>query len=212
MPQQATGPRGTEGTGRLVGLPLSPLRSLAALCFLWLHPRTASAAQEAYPGDIGQAIAAVLVFLVLLVILGKWAWGPIVQQLKRREEAISNAIQQADKREKEANQLLEAYQSRLESVETEGKQMLARSRQEAADERDQILETARQEARKIVEAAGQDIERAKRQALRELHDSTARLATEIAGQVLQQQMTAEQRQRLLDESIEQIRKRAGKES
>lgn len=194
------------------GLPPRWLRAIALAGVIALAAAPAWAADETYPGDVGQAIAAILVFLVLLAILGKWAWGPMVQQLRRREEGIDNAVQQADKREKEANQLLQAYRDRLASVETEVKQMQAKSREKAEAERDEILEATRQEARKALEDASHDIERAKKRALGELQDTTVLLATEIAGRVIQQKLTAKQHQRMMDESLKQIRKRAGKET
>ena len=187
---------------------LGPLVS-ASLIALASSP--ARAGDETYPGDVGQAIAAVVVFVVLLVILAKWAWGPIVQQLRRREEAINSALQKADKREKEAGQLLDTYRARLESVETEAKEMLAKSRGEAEAERDQVLQAAREAAREAAQAAGADIERAKKQALRELQGQTAHLATDIAGRIIREQLTPEQHQEMVAESLEQIRKRVGKD-
>lgn len=164
------------------------------------------------PGDAGQAIAAVLVFLVLLGILGKWAWGPIVQQLKRREEAIATAVEHAQRREKKAEALLKQYEARLEDVEAEAREIIATGRQGAAAERDELIAAARQEARKAAEDAQGEIERARRAALRDLQHSTAQLATDIAGQVLRQALTPEEQGRLLEESLEEIRKQAERET
>jgi len=188
------------------------LRPLASACLLAVAAAPARAGDQTYPGDVGQALAAVVIFVVLLIILAKWAWGPIVQQLQRREEAINSALEQADKREKEAGQLLDTYRARLGSVDAEAKEMLAKSRQSAEAEHDQILQAAREEAHEAAQAAGQDIERAKEQALRELHDQTARLATEIAGQIIQDQLTPAQHREMVAESLEQIRKRAAEET
>lgn len=164
------------------------------------------------PGDAGQAIAAVLVFLVLLGILGKWAWGPIVQQLKRREEVIATTVEQAHQRERKAEALLKQYEARLEAVEAEAREIIATGRQEAAAERDELIAAARQEARKAGEDAQKEIERARREAVRELQHSTAQLATDIAGQVLRQALTPQEQGRLLEESLEEIRKQAERET
>lgn len=163
-------------------------------------------------GDAGQAIAAVLVFLVLLGILGKWAWGPIVQQLKRREETIATAVEQANRSERKAEALLKQYAARLEAVEAEAGEIIATGRQAAAAEREEFIAAARQEARKAAGDAQKEIERARRAAVRELQHSTAQLATDIAGQILRQALTPEEQGRLLEESLEEIRKQAEKET
>ena len=67
-------------------------------------------------GDLGQAIATVVIFLLLLAVLGRWAWRPIVSQLQQREQRIADTISAAQKREKEAQDLLESYRKRLDSV------------------------------------------------------------------------------------------------
>ena len=60
-----------------------------------------------YFGDLGQALAALGIFLLLLGILGKWAWKPIIEQLRTREERIERAVADAEKRHQDAKDLLE---------------------------------------------------------------------------------------------------------
>ncbi len=72
-----------------------------------------------YGGDLGQALAAMGVFLVLLLILGKYAWRPIVQQLKKREEAIQKTIERAERTQKKAEELLAGYEEKMAAAESQ---------------------------------------------------------------------------------------------
>lgn len=170
-----------------------------------------AAGESHYGGDLGQALAAMAVFLVLLLILGKYAWRPIVQQLKKREEAIQKTIDRAERTRKQAKELLAGYEEKMAAAQAEVAEMLQASRQEAGTERKAILQGARDEAQRIARAAREDISRATEDARRALQTTTAELAAQIAGQVLGQSLTDRQQQELIDQSLHEIRRQATKE-
>ena len=155
-------------------------------------------------GDLGQALAALAIFLVLLLVLGRWAWRPIVSQLQRREEAIADAVERAEKREKASEGMLAEYQGRLETAEIEAKELLSRSRMEAAAAKQAAVADGREEAKKVTERAREEIEQAKEAAVRELQEMTAELATEIAGRLIGE-ADPSQRRRMVSRSIQEIR-------
>jgi F-type H+-transporting ATPase subunit b len=174
----------------------------------------AAAAEEGkapYPGDLGQAIAAMVIFLLLLAVLGRWAWKPVVLQLQMREKRIADVIAGAQAREKEAQELLEEHRRRLDRAEADAQGVLERSRQEAAEVRERILAEAREESRRSGDKARQEIDEAKRAALRELYDATAVLATDIASRIIRKNLNPEDHRRLLAESLSDLEQRvAGK--
>jgi len=157
-----------------------------------------------YLGDFGQAIAALLIFLALLGILGKWAWKPLVAQLRRREEAIANTIEQAQKRENESRELLDHYRHKLEAVKSEADAILVQARQEAAQARETVLVAAQEESRKSIQAAREEIEHAKRSALQELRQVTAEMAVDLTARLLDKTLTPEEQNRLLEQSLDEI--------
>ncbi len=169
-------------------------------------PAAAAGTGRYDPGNLGQAIASLVIFVLLLLILRKWAWKPIVKELQRREKDISDALSRAQQREQEATELLTMYKLRLERAESEAQDLLATSRKEAADIRGQIVSTARDEARQGAEKARQALERARTDALRDLRATTMELATEIAEKVIQKKLSPEDHRRLLDESVEEIQR------
>jgi len=160
---------------------------------------------EFYPGDLGQAIAALLIFIALLAILGRWAWKPLIVQLRRREESIANTIERSEAQQREAEDLLKHYRSRLESAEAEAKGLLDSGRRQAATEREETLAAARAEAQQAAARAREEIEQAKRTALEDLQHTTAQLATEIAERVLAGNLDEAEHNRLMEDALGEIR-------
>lgn len=171
-----------------------------------------AAGETPYAGDLGQAIAATAIFLVLLVVLGRWAWKPIVAQLQQREQTVAERVRSAEKCEEQARDLTEEYKSRLDAARGEADRIMESSRKEAGDARDEIIELARAEARKAVRQAREEIERDRKNALRELQAVTAQVAADIAEQVLGRTLTPQEHQRLVDESLREIQATAAEQS
>ncbi len=166
--------------------------------------------QGLQPGDLGQAIASLVIFLVLLVVLGKYAWKPLIAQMQRREQGMADALEQSHARQREAEQLLEDYRAQLARAEADAKDLIAKARAEAVAAREVLLTEAREEARKTSDTMRQDIEQAKREALAELYRTTADLAAEMAGRIVRKTLRPEDHRQLLTESLEEIRRRAAK--
>ncbi|MCY2930363.1 MAG: F0F1 ATP synthase subunit B [Planctomycetota bacterium] len=160
-----------------------------------------------YLGDLGQALAAVAVFLVLLAILGKWAWKPIIEQLRIREERIEQALQDAEKRHQDAKDLLERYRQRMEQVQAEAQELLGKTRLEADAAKEGIVSAAHNEAQGILRDTRRQIDQAKVEALQELRATTAQLAAEIAVTALGRRLTEDDHRRLIDESLQEIERR-----
>lgn len=155
-------------------------------------------------GDLGHAIAAVLVFLALLAVLGKWAWGPIISQLRQREERIATSIDRAKTREDKAQQLLGEYEQRIAQANAEAGDVLAQARTHAAELRDQTVSAARAESQRFARQARREIAQAHQEALRELRRTTAMLTVDVAASVIGKNIDPADHKRLIDESLEDI--------
>lgn len=196
---------------------LMRLRIAVSASALWL-PAVAAQASEGgssgdfYFGDVGQSIVTLFIFAVLVFVLGRWAWKPLVAQLEKREQSIAQTIEEAQKRQKDAEGLLAEYRARLDAAQAEAAELLAQARRQAAEARDTVVAAAQEESRKLTESARQEIERAKADAMTDLHEATARLAADIAGKVLRKTLTAEDHRRLMNDSLLEIRERAAARS
>lgn len=188
------------------------MAALASGAVWALQERTALAAEGEGGGgisfgDLGVTIATVAIFLILLLVLRRFAWKPILTQLQRREKAIADSIAAAEQRETQAQALLASYRSRLDQIEAEARQILAKGRQEGLEAKEKLLAEAREEARKLADEQRRDIERGKQDALRELYERTTQLAAEMAGQVLSRRLSPDDQRRIMAASLGEIRGR-----
>jgi len=195
-------------TGPLLGrLAFAAVLAAPAACAL-----AAGEAPASRYGDWGQAIYAIVVFLLLAAILGKWAWKPIIAEMRRREEEIARNVRQAEQRRKEADELEGKYRARLAQVEQEARHALSEAAKEAQQSREEILAKAREEARRHVAGAEAEIESLKDEAIKDLRETTAGLAARIAGQIIYEELDPAAHQKLVDRSLERIREGVEKQS
>jgi F-type H+-transporting ATPase subunit b len=160
-------------------------------------------------GNLGQALAALVIFLLLLVILGKYAWKPVVEALRRREQDMETRVERAKDSETKAEQLLQEYQHRVAQAEAEGEDIRNQARRDAEAERDTILKAARDQARATLDAAQRDIEHAEAEAIENLKATTAKMAAEIAGRVLDKELDDDGHRRMIDQAARQIAQQVG---
>ena len=135
-----------------------------------------------------------LVFLLLIFLLRRYAWKPILNAVNEREESIEGALKAAEA----AREEMKALQSNNESIMKEAREERERILKEARDMKNSIVaeakETAVAEAEKTVAAAKAAIEAEKAAAVAELKNQAAVLSIEVAEKVLGQELSAENKQ------------------
>ena len=164
------------------------------------------------PGDLGQAIIAIAIFLLLLLVLGKFAWGPIIAQLRSREDRIAQTITQAEKHQVEAAELLTQYKTKIDGAHLEVEQLLAAAREQAEEHRQDLIAQAHTEAERSVRYANREIALAKEEALKDLRETTARMAVDLAERVIRREMSPEDQDRLLHDALDEIAQHAGEDA
>ena len=169
-------------------------------------PSLAWASDGPYPGDLGQAIAALLIFLGLAIVLGKYAWRPVIDQLRRRDEDIAKRLTDADAKQAQADEAQAEFSQQLENIDAQAEQLLGQARREAVAESTKILDTARDQAREVIARAEKDIAQAQAQARQDIQAATAKVAGEIAGRFLQEKLSADDHSRLVAQAAEQMDK------
>jgi F-type H+-transporting ATPase subunit b len=183
------------------------LISLAAGAFcLFSSPLLASegAAGGPFAGNVGNAIWTLVVFALVVFVLGKFAWGPILSGLTEREKFIRSSLEEARRDRQEAEARLKQYTDQLNSVRGEATAIVEEARRDADAVKRRIEEEAAAEAAKIVERAKREIGLAKETALKELYTVSAKLTTEVAGKILQREIQPADHERLIRDSIGRI--------
>ncbi|HTG34271.1 MAG TPA: F0F1 ATP synthase subunit B [Thermoanaerobaculia bacterium] len=157
-----------------------------------------------FAGDLGNSVWTILIFVLVLVILGKFAWGPILKNLQARESFIHDALARAKRDRDEAEARLREYEERLASARAEATAIVDEGRRDAEVVKRRIEESAKVEADKMIDRARREIHLATVTATRELYDLSAKLATDLAARVLGREITAKDHERLISEAIDGI--------
>ena len=160
------------------------------------HPNTAP---DEIKGDL--AIFTAVVFLLLVVILRKFAWKPISEGLEKREHHIAHEIAAAEHANAEAKHLLVEYQKKLDAAQLEVRAILDEARRDAETTAGQIAAKAKADAESEMRRALREVETAKDQALKELAETAANQALALAGKLLQQKLQPADHARLIDEAM-----------
>jgi F-type H+-transporting ATPase subunit b len=150
--------------------------------------------------NIGLMFWTILTFVVLLIVLRKFAWGPILSGLKERETSIENALSEAQLAREEMKNLRAENENLLNQARAERDKML----KEAKETREKLISDAKtqaqEEGKKIVAQAKESINKEKEQAFRELKEQVVILSTEAASRILKRELSAQQNQEALIET------------
>jgi F-type H+-transporting ATPase subunit b len=146
----------------------------------------------------GLIIWTIITFIFLLLLLKKFAWKPLLEALQRREELVRGSIKRAEMAKQEAEQLLEENRKLLERAGQEGLRILNENRAYAEKLKDEIIDKANQQSRRMVEQAKQEIERDKEAALVQLRNEVANLAILAAGKILDETLDENKQRKLVD--------------
>ena len=142
--------------------------------------------------------------MLVLVVLGKFAWGPLLAGLQAREAYIREALETARRDRKEAESRLREYEEKLAASRTEATAIIDEGRRDAEAVKRKIEEHAREESAKMIERARREIDAAATEATRQLYALSAHLATELASRIIGRELDAKDHERLIEESIADI--------
>jgi len=145
-------------------------------------------------------------FALLIVVLGKFAWGPILQMIEAREKTISEAIESAKRERAAAEAASSEMKAALEKVREESAQLLRKNQQEVAAAKADLMAAARKESDDLLAAARKTIGEEKRQAMVELRAQAVDIAIEAAGRLLQMNMDEKKQKQLVEEYLSQLPK------
>ena len=155
------------------------------------------------PNLVNTAVT-VVVFLSLLAVLWKFAWGPISSGLKLREEAQFSALDEARKAREEAAAMRSGVQAEMAKAQEQIRAMLDEARRDADVLRQREREAGVKDAQTERERAMREIGAAKDAALTEISQQAIDLAAMMSSKALQRQITPDDHRRLLDESLAEL--------
>jgi len=151
--------------------------------------------------SVGTVFWASVSFLIVLFLLKKLAWGPIVQSLKEREEGIANALNEAERARQEMAKLQAGNEELLRQARDERDNILKDAKAIADKMRSEAVAKAQADADRMITAARAEIENTKKAAIAELKNSVATLSIEIAEKLVREKLTDADKQKALNQSM-----------
>jgi F-type H+-transporting ATPase subunit b len=145
-----------------------------------------------------------VVFVVLLLVLTKFAWKPLMAGLDQRERTIADMIDEAKRNQDESARKLQAYEQKLAAAAAAAHEVLVQARRDAAAASEKMLEEARADANRERLRALADIEAAKNTAVQQIADQSANLAFALARKLIHKELRPEDHTALIRESLEQF--------
>ena len=142
-----------------------------------------------------------VLFIILIVLMSKFAWKPITNALNEREESIKNALDSAEKARREMENLQADNENLLKEARAEREAMLKEARELKAKIIDDAKSEAKAEANKLITQAQAAIESEKKAAVAELKSQVAGLSIDIAEKVVKKELSNKDKQLKLVESM-----------
>jgi F-type H+-transporting ATPase subunit b len=159
---------------------------------------------ELFSADLGLFIWSLITFLLLMAALFKFAYTPLMNMAKARQESISQAVADAERLRTEAEELLENYKAQLAEAREEAAAILDRARKAGESTKTEALEHARAEAEATLAKAREQIERDTNQALQKIREEAADLTVAATAKVARNSLSGEDQLRLIQEAINEI--------
>jgi F-type H+-transporting ATPase subunit b len=182
---------------------------LIVFLLVTLAPATAFAEEAAgglnpFAGNVGNAIWTLVIFVLVVVVLGKFAWGPVLGLLKEREDFIHQSLASAKHDREQAEASLKEYTEKLRAARAEADQIISTSRADAERLRAEIRARAQEEGASIVKNAQQQIQLETQRALQQIRHEAIDLSVAIASKIIQKNLSVEDNQRLIDDALKQV--------
>jgi len=148
-----------------------------------------------------EILVAIVTFVLLLIILTKFGWKPILNGLQQREATIQKALDDAQKANADALALLEQYQGRMDEAKNEAQAIADQARKEAEHARQRIELDANERAQETLKRSLREIEQAKESALDEILTEVGNIATEAASRIVRRDLTSDDNAKIVDDVV-----------
>jgi F-type H+-transporting ATPase subunit b len=155
------------------------------------------------PG-VGLMIWTLLAFGLTLLVLRRWVFPRIQDQLDRRQRAIEETIDTAERTKREADALLAEYRQRLQEARQQAEDIVVRARKAGERQHQEATEAASRKQQEMLEQARRDIETETRLALERIRKEVADLTVVATEKVTRKTLSYEDHQRLIQEALNEV--------
>ena len=143
-------------------------------------------------------------FILLMYLVSKFAWGPVMNMMQKREEYVAGEIEAAEKSRAEAEKASKEAVEQLRQTRQEAQQIIEDAKNAGMKQEQDIVASARKEADRIKLAAQEEIQNEKEKAIQALQDQVASLSVLIASKVIEKEISAQDKDKLIEEYIKKV--------
>lgn len=154
--------------------------------------------------DPGLFIWTIATFVVLVLLLAKFAWRPLLQALESRQDTIRKSLEDAERAKQDLAELQQKSAKMMEQTRIEAEAILAKTRSDADRLKEDLRAKAKEEAEAMIRNAEQQIQLQTRQALQQVRSEVADLSVMIASKLLERNLAKEDNDRLISDTLRQI--------
>jgi F-type H+-transporting ATPase subunit b len=154
--------------------------------------------------DLGLMIWTVILFLLTMYVLSKFAFPPIARALEKRAKAVNDEIEAAKNQREEADELLQEYRQRLTEAREQADDIAARARKAAESAVAEATDEGKAKREELVAAARRDIEVETRRSLEQIRKEVADLTVLATEKVTRQSLSDDDHKRLIDEALSEV--------
>jgi F-type H+-transporting ATPase subunit b len=152
----------------------------------------------------GLGVWTTVIFVLLILVLGRFGWKPLLRTLQEREDKIRDALDQAEKARADASELLKQNEINRSRAEEEYRKIVRDARTMAEKMKDEIVAKARQQAQREIDVAKDEIGRNLESAKQELRGEVADLAVQIAAKILDESIDRSKHSKIIDEYLKRL--------
>jgi F-type H+-transporting ATPase subunit b len=154
--------------------------------------------------DPGLIVWTLITFSLLLFLLSKLAWKPIIKTLQEREEKIRHSLEEAEKARREAEALIARNADMMAQAERDAQELVRRAKEMADKLKLELTEQGKLEAAKMLTTAKKEIENEKNAALSQLKSEVADMVVQAAGKVIGSALDADKHKKIVDDFIKEM--------
>ena len=151
--------------------------------------------------NLGDIIATVVFFTILMLLLKKFAWGPLMGVMNQRAEMIANEIDMAEQSRLESHKLLEEQRALLKEAHTDAQSIVENAKKQGEAQREELIQTARLEVGRMKDNAALEIATEKEKAIAAVREEFVSLSIMAASKVLGKEVSEEDNRELIEETI-----------
>lgn len=155
-------------------------------------------------GDVKMVGLTWLTFILLLAVLYKFAWKPILTLLDEREKNIKESVEEAERIKNELEDINNKRETLIKEAQDESKRLIDKARKGAAEAAKTIEHKAREEGKIILENAKREITEEKEKAQAELKEESIKIAVDLAGKLIEENLDNDKNKKIINRFIKKI--------